>query len=146
MLTNKILYGIVIITQENKLINLLHKGEDNMYKCPICNKEFSDLDNLVDHVKYCAAEKKKSESKRLEKLNADLNRVKQAEKYFKEQLDKFEKEYPEEFEMNFPQYGKKKNIVGDTKKSNKDKYDEEMEILKGDPFVNAMLKFLLENE
>lgn len=76
------------------------------YVCGICGKEYEDLNDYLSCVAKCgetvkAEQKAKEEKERLEKLNAALNGVKQAKKYYEEQLAKFEAEYPEEYKLNF---------------------------------------------
>ena len=76
------------------------------YTCAICGKEYSDLDAYLSCVYKCgetlrANKRAEEEKKRLEEINAALNRVKEAKKYFEEQLADFEKKYPVEYKMNF---------------------------------------------
>ena len=72
---------------------------ENNYTCAICKKQHDSLDGYLACVNACG--KKLKESQRIEKLNAALNQVKQAQKYFEQKLDEFKSEYPEEYELNF---------------------------------------------
>lgn len=81
------------------------------YVCGICGKKYESLDYYLACVAKCgeklkAEQKAEAEKERLEKVNAALNRIKEAKKYWEDQLDKFKEEYPEEYELNF---GKKDN-------------------------------------
>lgn len=76
------------------------------FVCSICGASHNDLDTYLKCVSKCGANLKakkaaEEKQKRLEKVNAALNRVKEAKKYYEEQLEKFEKEYPEEYKLNF---------------------------------------------
>jgi hypothetical protein len=76
------------------------------YVCGICGKKYESLDYYMDCVSKCgeklkAEQKAEAEKERLEKVNAALNRIKEAKKYWEGQLDKFKEEYPEEYELNF---------------------------------------------
>jgi hypothetical protein len=75
------------------------------YICGICGTEHKDRDRYLTCVTNCVAKEKIAESeakkKRLEEVNAALNRVKQAKKYYEEQLADFKAKYPEEYKMNF---------------------------------------------
>lgn len=76
------------------------------YICGICGTEHTDLDSYLKCVSKCGADWKAKEEaekqqKRLEEVNAALNRVKAAKTYFEEQLADFEKKYPEEYKLNF---------------------------------------------
>lgn len=76
------------------------------YVCGICEKGYEDLEEYLKCVSSCgetlkANKKKEEEKKRLEEINAALNRIKQAKAYYEEQLDKFKEKYPEEYELNF---------------------------------------------
>lgn len=87
------------------------------YVCSICGKDYNDLENYVDCVTKCSEqikenEKKEKEKKRLEELNAALNRVKEAKKYFEQQLNEFKEKYPEEYELNFVE---EKDVCDDKK-------------------------------
>lgn len=78
----------------------------NKYVCSICGKTHYDLGEYVDCVTRCSEQLKKvqkdaEEKKRLEELNAALNRVKQAQVYFEQQLNEFKEKYPREYELNF---------------------------------------------
>lgn len=90
------------------------------YVCGICGKEYEDLNDYLSCVAKCgetvkAEQKAKEEKERLEKLNAALNGVKQAKKYYEEQLAKFEAEYPEEYKLNFGGHTCKCSKPKDTK-------------------------------
>ena len=118
--------------------------------CGICGTEHRELGDYMKCVTKCgekalASQKAEEEKKRLEKMNAALNRVKEAKKYFEEQLAKFEKEYPAEYKLNF---GKKDKCKGDCKCSNdKSKSDVKTETIElayktdknGKPNVTAKL-------
>lgn len=76
------------------------------YVCGICGAEYDDLNSYLECVSKCgetikAELKAKEEKERLEKVNAELNKVKQAKAYFEEVAAKFKEEYPEEYELNF---------------------------------------------
>ena len=76
------------------------------YICGICGKSHEALDAYLECVSKCgetlkAKEKAEEEKKKLEKLNAELNKVKQAKAYYEEVAAKFKKEYPEEYKLNF---------------------------------------------
>ena len=91
-----------------------------MYKCAICGNEYNGLDEYMECVKQCGAKLKEKEEaektqKRMEEINAALNRVKQAKTYFENQLAQFKEKYPVEYDLNF---GDKKKKV-DTDKSEK---------------------------
>ena len=78
----------------------------NKYVCSICGKTHYDLGEYVDCVTRCSEQLKKvqkdaEEKKRLEELNAAINRVKQAQVYFEQQLNEFKEKYPAEYELNF---------------------------------------------
>ena len=86
------------------------------YVCGICGKTHYSLDDYLTCVAKCgeklkAIEKEKeekAEKERLEKINAALNRIKQAKSYYEEQLAKFQKEYPDEYKLNFGEGCKEK--------------------------------------
>lgn len=85
------------------------------YTCGICGQNFDDVLDYAAHVSKCAERVKKNEEakkaqKRMEEINAALNRVKEAKKYFEDQLDQFKEKYPEEYDLNF---GDKKKITVD---------------------------------
>jgi predicted nucleic acid-binding Zn ribbon protein len=91
------------------------------FTCAICGTEYETLEDYMACVSECgeimkAKQKAEDEKKRLEKMNTSLNRVKEAKKYFEEQLAKFEKEYPEEYKLNF---GKNDKCSNDTCKCSK---------------------------
>ena len=86
------------------------------FVCGICSKEHNNLSDYMACVAHCgaqvkAAQKVEEEKKRLEKMNVALNRIKEAKKYYEEQLEKFKKEYPEEYKLNF---GEKHNCSNGT--------------------------------
>ena len=86
------------------------------FTCAICGTEYETLEDYMACVSECgeimkAKQKAEDEKKRLEKMNSALNAVKQAKKYYEEQLAKFEKEYPEEYKLNF---GKNDKCSNDT--------------------------------
>lgn len=90
------------------------------YVCGICGKEYFDLDAYMKCVSKCgenakATLKAEAEKARLEKLNADLNKVKEAKKYYEEQLAWFKSEYPEEYKFNFGGHTCKCSKSKDTK-------------------------------
>ena len=79
---------------------------ENKYVCSICGKTHYDLEEYVACVTRCSEklkeyEEKQKEQKRLQELNAALNKVKQAKEYYEQQLNEFEEKYPEEYELNF---------------------------------------------
>jgi hypothetical protein len=76
------------------------------YVCSICGESHYNLEEYVNCVTRCSKqlkeyEEKEKEKKRLEELNAALNRVKEAKSYFEQQLNDFKEKYPEEYELNF---------------------------------------------
>ena len=76
------------------------------YICAICKKQHDSLDAYLTCVSKCgekikAEQKAEAEKERLAKINADLNKIKEAKKHYEEQLAKFEKEYPAEYKLNF---------------------------------------------
>jgi hypothetical protein len=80
--------------------------EKKIYICEFCQTAHETLDDYMTCVAKCGEDwkaKKAAEEKqkRLEEVNASLNRIKEAKKYYEEQLEKFEKEYPEEYKLNF---------------------------------------------
>lgn len=96
---------------------------EKKFVCSICGKEHFTLDAYMNCVSKCgenakAVQKAEAEKERLVKMNAALNRVKEAKKYFEEQLAKFEKEYPAEYKLNF---GEKDTCKDDCKCSSKPK-------------------------
>lgn len=101
------------------------------YTCGICGQKFDEVLEYGTHVSKCVERLKKKEEaekeqKRMEELNAALNRVKEAKKYFEDQLDQFKEKYPEEYELNFVTK-KKFNIDKDVKseKVKKENYNPE---------------------
>lgn len=79
------------------------------YKCSICNKEYDELNQYMKCVNTCGRnleqkmkqEKEIEEQRRREKINADLNRVKEAKNYYEQKLAAFKEKYPEEYKLNF---------------------------------------------
>ena len=72
------------------------------YVCNICGKVYYDVDSYFDCVSNCRKSLKAEEKqKRLEEINAALNKVKQAKAYYEEQLALFKTKYPEEYDFNF---------------------------------------------
>lgn len=101
-----------------------------MYKCSICGNEYKSLDDYMKCVASCGAKLKEKEEaektqKRMEEINAALNRVKEAKKYFEDQLDQFKEKYPEEYDLNFGS-PKKKKFSNDSEKVKKENYNPEM--------------------
>lgn len=95
----------------------------NEFVCGICGTGYYDVDSYMKCVSKCGAELKaqkeaEERQKRMEEVNAALNKVKQAKAYYEEQLKLFEVKYPEEYAMNFG--------VRDTEKNanEKDAWDE----------------------
>ena len=84
------------------------------YTCGICGKEHTYLDDYLKCVANCGeAIKLEENKKRMEEMNIEINRVKQAKKYYEEQLANFKEKYPEEYKLNF---GKEENKNEDVKK------------------------------
>lgn len=80
------------------------------YVCAICGSTHYDLGQYVNCVIKCSEklkrlEEEEKEKKRLEELNAALNKVKQAQIYFEQQLNEFKEKYPTEYELNFAKNG-----------------------------------------
>lgn len=76
------------------------------YTCGFCGATHDNADDYFKCVSSCRDILKKQieeekQQKYLEELNADINRVKQAEKYYKEKLEEFKLKYPKEYELNF---------------------------------------------
>ena len=95
---------------------------ENKYVCSICGKTHYDLGEYVDCVTRCSKkikeqEEKEKKQKYLEELNAALNRVKEAESYFKQQLNEFKEKYPEEYKFNFEDVKEEKDCNCDDKKT-----------------------------
>lgn len=95
------------------------------YTCAICGKEYDSLDCYLKCVTACGnklkeKEKEKAEKKRIEEINAELNRVKEAKKYYEDKLNQFKEKYPEEYELNFGNINKKKVILNKNKYKNKE--------------------------
>ena len=102
---------------------------ENNYTCAICKKQHDSLDSYLACVNACG--KKLKESQRIEKLNAALNQVKQAQKYYEDKLAEFQAEYPEEYELNFGSKKPHKKPMADvTKAVTKEEWDKEQERIK----------------
>ena len=76
------------------------------YTCGICGKEHFSLEGYLHCVFTCGTEEKakmerEEKQKRMEEVNAALNKVKQAKAHYEEQLASFKAKYPEEYKMNF---------------------------------------------
>lgn len=76
------------------------------YVCGICGKEYDNFVPYMECVSKCGEillqEQKEAErQKRMEEVNAYINRIKEAEKYLKEIKEEFEKKYPREYSLNF---------------------------------------------
>ena len=74
--------------------------------CNICGTEHFDVSEYSECVAACSnkiiEERKEEENRKyLEKVNAGLTRIKQAQAYYEEQLEKFKEEFPEEYALNF---------------------------------------------
>ena len=100
-----------------------------MYKCSICGNEYKSLDEYMKCVASCGAKLKEKEEaeeaqKRLEEINAALNRVKEAKRYFEDQLAQFKEKYPVEYDLNFGTPNGKKT-VNDSEKVKKENYNPE---------------------
>lgn len=99
------------------------------YTCGICGEEFDNVWDYAAHVSECAKvlkEKEEAEKaqKRMEEINTALNRVKEAKRYFEDQLNQFKEKYPEEYNLNFG--AKKKEATTDKfEKVKKEKYNPE---------------------
>lgn len=78
------------------------------YTCSICGRQYSELDKYIECVAECG--KKIKENKKNEEINAAFNRVRQAEKYFKEQKDSFKKKFPEAYEFTFGKDSAKETV------------------------------------
>lgn len=92
------------------------------YTCAICGKQYDNVNDYLKCVALCGEKLKKKEAekeqKRIEEINAALNRVKQAKVYYEEQLANFKEKYPEEYKLNFECYKpEKKPINNETTKS-----------------------------
>lgn len=79
-----------------------------MFKCTICGKEFTNVDDYVAHVLKCAEQykanevKKKEESvKKAKEVNEYIENIKRYRTQLKSMEDEFAKKYPKEYEMNF---------------------------------------------
>lgn len=78
----------------------------NEYVCSICGEVFTDMNKYSKHVVECVEREnkiieEKKQKERLEKLNIELNSVKEAKNYFEDKLNEFKKNYPDEYELNF---------------------------------------------
>lgn len=76
------------------------------YVCGFCGKTHYDMDAYFECVSSCRETLKKhleeeKQAKYLEELNAAINSVKQAKKYYEEKLEEFKTKYPKEYEINF---------------------------------------------
>lgn len=76
------------------------------YTCGVCGTEHVNVNDYAICVSKCVEElKQKQEAekkrKRLEEVNAALNKLKAAKAYYEEQLDIFKEKYPEEYKLNF---------------------------------------------
>ena len=82
------------------------KAMEDKFVCSVCGKEYNNLDSYLECVSECVSEVKamreaEEQQKRLEEVNAALNRIKAVKKNYEKLLDDFEKKYPEEYKMNF---------------------------------------------
>ena len=80
--------------------------EKKVYVCEFCQTAHKGLEDYMSCVSKCGKEwklKKEAEEKqkRLEEVNAALNGIKEAKKYYEDLMAKFEVKYPEEYKMNF---------------------------------------------
>ena len=71
------------------------------FVCGICGDTIAGLDEYVAHVKECSVCKVEQEQKKLEELNAAINKVRMAKSYYEECLLEFKEKYPKEYELNF---------------------------------------------
>lgn len=76
------------------------------YVCSICGKEYDNLTAYMACVSKCGEiliqeQREEEQKKRLEEVNAGLNRIKEAEKYLKEVKEEFKKKFPKEYDLNF---------------------------------------------
>lgn len=99
---------------------------ERKYVCDLCKKTHTNLDDYLDCVftcgEYLKQERKEKEQREYrEKLYAEINKVKQAKKYYEEQLADFKAKYPKEYELNFATEGGSKDAV--TKVMNTDLND-----------------------
>lgn len=141
---NKCQSDVAFTKEDNFIItetlNKLKKEEKKMmkeYVCGICGTCYYDLDSYMKCVTKCGSElkaKKEAEEKqkRMEEVNAALNKVKQAKAYYEEQLALFETKYPEEYTMNFG--------VRDTEKNanEKDAWDEFLTKQERKPYMTTV--------
>jgi hypothetical protein len=80
--------------------------EKREYVCGFCGETHTDLDSYMKCVSTCGNSIKKHQEeerhkKYLEEVNAALNAVKQAKKYYEDKLNEFKTKYPKEYEINF---------------------------------------------
>lgn len=76
------------------------------YVCGFCGKTHYDIDAYMNCVSKCGNSFKKKideekQKKYLDELNASINAVKQAKKYYEDKLNEFKTKYPKEYEINF---------------------------------------------
>lgn len=76
------------------------------YVCSICGNEYDNLTAYMACVSKCGEtliqeQKEEEQKKRLEEVNAGLNRIKEAEKYLAEVKKDFKDKFPKEYELNF---------------------------------------------
>lgn len=123
-------------------------NKDNVYVCGFCGKAFAnDIDGYVRHVAKCGSKLKtlkenEEKEKYLEEVNAAINRVKEAEKYYKDCLAEFKEKYPKEYKLNFAPESDKKSA--DVKKESKAS-DDSKTVLKdwsADDIDNLIRSFL----
>lgn len=79
---------------------------EKRYVCSLCGKQHHDLDAYINCVSTCGSKLKKEQEeaekiKRMTEINAALNAVKQAKKYYEDKLEEFKTKYPEEYKTNF---------------------------------------------
>lgn len=82
---------------------------ERRYVCNLCGKYHFDLDAFLNCVSSCGEKMKKEieeekNKKRMEEINAALNGVQQAKKYYEDKLNEFKEKYPEEYKMNIGNY------------------------------------------
>ena len=76
------------------------------FTCSICGSSYDELEDYLKCVSECGNELKEEmefaakEAYKTE-LNAAINKVKEAEKYYKDTLANFKEKYPEEYSFNF---------------------------------------------
>lgn len=76
------------------------------FVCSICGKEYDNLTAYMACVSKCGEallqkQKEAEQKKRLEEVNAGLNRIKEAEKYLKDVKEEFKNKFPKEYDLNF---------------------------------------------